>query len=135
MRLVNLDAPVLLTRALRPALERAPGQVVFLNSTAALTSTVDNAAYAGTKRSLKDFADAFRDEVNHAGVRVSSIYVGRTDTPMQETVHAHERRPYRPERLMRPEDVAHVISAAITLAKTAEIVDVTVRPLAKPAVT
>jgi short-subunit dehydrogenase len=131
MQLVNVDAPVHLTRSLLPALERVPGQVVFLNSTAALAPSVDNAAYASTKRSLKDFADAFREEVNHLGVRVSSVYVGRTDTPMQKSVHAHERRPYRPELLLRPEDVVHVIVAALGLSGGAELVDVTVRPAAK----
>lgn len=136
MRRVNLDAPVLLTQALRPALENARGQVVFVNSTAALAPSGDNAAYARTKRGLKDFADAFRDDVNHAGVRVSSIYVGRTDTPMQEAVHQHEGRPYRPELLMRPEDVVHVIVSAMSLSERAEIMDVTVRPRAKlPSVT
>jgi NADP-dependent 3-hydroxy acid dehydrogenase YdfG len=131
LRRVNLDAPVRLTRALLPALARARGQVVFLNSTAALRPSRDNRAYAETKHSLREFADRLRGEVNAAGVRVSSVYAGRTATPMQQAVHDFEGREYRVERLMRPEDVVYVIVACLTLPRTAEVIDVTVRPAAK----
>jgi NADP-dependent 3-hydroxy acid dehydrogenase YdfG len=50
---------------------------------------------------------------------------------MQEAVFKMEGRDYRPERLMQPEDVAEIILTAIALPRTAEITDISVRPLTK----
>jgi short-subunit dehydrogenase len=129
---VNLRAPFVLTRELLPALKRARGQVVFVNSSAGLaTSAPDAALYAATKHGLRAFADSLRQEVNADGVRVLTIYPGRTATPMQESVHAHEGRPYRSEALMRPEDVVTMLLAALAVGPAAEVTDISLRPLAK----
>nr|MBA2641979.1 SDR family NAD(P)-dependent oxidoreductase [Actinomycetota bacterium] len=124
-------APLQLTEVLLPALRKARGQVVFVNSSAANRPSVANAMYAATKRDLRAVADSLRDEVNPDGVRVLSVYAGRTATPMQEAVHEHEHRTYTPQLLMRPEDVTHVVLAALTLPPSAEITDVSLRPMAK----
>jgi NAD(P)-dependent dehydrogenase (short-subunit alcohol dehydrogenase family) len=129
---VNLRAPVLLTRALLPALRARRGHVVFINSTAARRPSGGAAVYAATKAALRAFADALRDEVNASGVRVTSVLLGRTATPMQEALHAAEGRPYRPERLIQPGDVAHVVLAVVTTPPTAEVTEVAVRPAVKP---
>lgn len=129
---VNLRAPFVLTRALLPALKRSRGQVVFINSSAGLPSpSPDAALYAATKHGLKAFADSLRQEVNVDGIRVATVYPGRTATPMQESVHEHEGRPYRAEYLMRSEDVVDVVLAVLALGPTAEITDVNVRPMSK----
>jgi len=123
---VNARAPELLTRALLPLLK----QVVFINSSVALRS--DAGPYADSKRALKAFADRLRDEVNPAGVRVLSVYLGRTATPMQARIYEQERRPYQPERLLQPADVAAVVVNALQLPRTAEVTEISVRPLQKP---
>jgi short-subunit dehydrogenase len=129
---VNLRAPFVLTRMLLPALERARGQVVFVNSSAGLaTSAPDAALYAATKHGLRAFADSLRQEVNADGVRVLTIYPGRTATPMQESVHEHEGRLYEPEALMRPEDVVTMLLAALTIGPSAEVTDISIRPISK----
>jgi NADP-dependent 3-hydroxy acid dehydrogenase YdfG len=63
---------------------------------------------------------------------VTSIYPGRTATPRQATLHALEGRPYRPERLMQPDDVAAMVLGALGLARTAEVTDIRIRPMLKP---
>jgi short-subunit dehydrogenase len=128
---VNLRAPFALTKVLLPALKRAQGQVVFVNSSAALRASASNAVYAATKAGLKALADGLRDEVNGDGVRVVSVFVGRAATPMQEAVHAFEGRAYRPELLLRPEDVADTILAALSLPQSGEVTDVSVRSMSK----
>jgi NADP-dependent 3-hydroxy acid dehydrogenase YdfG len=128
---VNLRAPVVLTQALLPALKRAEGQIVFINSSAALKASAANVLYAATKHGLKAIADGLRDEVNPDGVRVISVYAGRTSTPMQMSVHEHEDRQYRPELLLRPEDVVDVVLAALSVPASGEVTDVSVRPLTK----
>ena len=51
-------------------------------------------------------ADSLRDEVNPLGIRVLSVYPGRTATPMQESIFEGEGRAWTPERLLQPEDVS-----------------------------
>ena len=131
---VNLRAPVALTQALLPALKRAGGQVVFVNSSAALRASATNVLYAATKAGLRWFADGLRDQVNVDGVRVISVYVGRTATPMQEYVHEQEGRTYDPDLLLQPRDVAQALLSALAMPVTAEITDINVRPMRKPPV-
>jgi short-subunit dehydrogenase len=128
----NIRAPYLLTQALLPALRASEGQIVFINSTVGLAARATVAQYAATKHALKALADSLREEVNSQGVRVSSVYLGRTATPLQAEVHAFEGKPYTPERLMQPEDVASVVLNALLLPRGAELTDVMVRPMLKP---
>ena len=128
----NVRAPYLLTQALLPALRAREGQIVFINSTAGLAARANVAQYAATKHALKALADSLRDEVNPQGIRVTSVYPGRTATPLQAEVHALEGKPYAPERLMQPEDVASVVLNALVLPRGAELTDVMVRPMLKP---
>ena len=127
----NLRAPYVLTQGLLAALKSRPGQVLFLNSTAGLTARANVAQYAASKHALKAIADSLREEVNPAGVRVLSLFLGRTASPMQAAVHAAEGRPYHPELLMQPEDVAAVAIHALTLPRSVEVTEITMRPLQK----
>jgi short-subunit dehydrogenase len=129
---VNLRAPFLLTKGFLPLLKESRGQVVFVNSSAGLSAGVDNALYAATKRALASLAGSLRDHVNQYGVRVLSVFPGRTATPMQKAVHEAEGRPYDPASLLQPGDVADVILAALALPRTAEVTDVMMRPMRKP---
>src|SRR5579859_1621976 len=79
----NLRAPFALTQALLPTLKRRRGQIVFLNSTTGLIAGASLSQYSATKHGLKAFADSLREEVNPHGVKVLSIFLGRTATPMQ----------------------------------------------------
>ena len=125
---VNLLAPALLTHELLSPIRRAEGQVVFINSSAGLRASAENVLYSATKHGLKAIADGLREEVNKDGVRVVSVYVGRTDTPMQRLVHEHEGREYRPDLLLTTDDVVEVVLAAVEVPPTGEVTDVSVRP-------
>jgi NAD(P)-dependent dehydrogenase (short-subunit alcohol dehydrogenase family) len=127
----NLLGPYLLTQELLPLLRQRRGQVVFVNSSAGLTSRAYVGQYAATKHGLKAIADSLRDEINHDGIRVLSVFPGRTATPTQERLHEMEGRPYRPDRLLQPEDVASVTVNALCLPRTAEVTDIRIRPLMK----
>jgi NADP-dependent 3-hydroxy acid dehydrogenase YdfG len=129
---VNLRAPFLLTQVLLPMLRSRAGQIVFLNSSAGLSAGANASQYAATKHALRAIADSLRQEVNQHGIRVLSIYPGRTATQMQATVHAIEEKDYHPDRLLQPEDVAAMVVNALTIARTAEVTDIHVRSLRKP---
>jgi NAD(P)-dependent dehydrogenase (short-subunit alcohol dehydrogenase family) len=126
---VNLRAPYLLTQCLLPLLEPRQGQIVFLNSSIYQNARPLVGPYAATKYALKALADSLRSEVNPRGLRVLSIFPGRTASPMQAAVHADEGRSYQPERLLQPADVAASVVQALTLPRTAEVTDIHIRPL------
>jgi NADP-dependent 3-hydroxy acid dehydrogenase YdfG len=127
----NVRAPYLLTQSLLPALRASRGQIVFINSTVGLAARANVSQFAATQHALKAIADSLREETNPHGVRVMSVYPGRTATPRQAKIHAIEGKPYPPERLMQPEDVASVVLNALTLPRSTELTDVKVRPMLK----
>jgi NADP-dependent 3-hydroxy acid dehydrogenase YdfG len=128
----NLRAPFALTQAFLPTLKRRRGQVVFLNSTVGLVGGAALSQYSATKHALKALADSLREEVNPHGVRVLSVFLGRTATPMQAKLQKWEGKAYQPAQLIQPEQVAAVIIGALTLGPEAEITDVRIRPAIKP---
>jgi NADP-dependent 3-hydroxy acid dehydrogenase YdfG len=130
--LTNVRAPFVLTQSLLPILIERRGQIVFINSSAGLTAGINVSQYAATKHALKALADSLRAEINPDGVRVLSIYAGRTASPMQATVHEMEKKAYHPARLMQPENVAEMVVSVLGMPRTAEVTDLTVRPMAKP---
>ncbi|WP_228983853.1 SDR family oxidoreductase [Streptomyces sp. DH12] len=125
---VNLVAPAELTRLLLPQLRVSQGHVVFVNSGAGLHANADWSAYAASKHGLRALAEALRAEERPHGVRVTSVYPGRTASPMQAKVHRQEGKEYDASRLMDPESVATTILTAVDLPRDAEIQDLTVRP-------
>ncbi len=78
---VNLLAPAVLTRLCLPALRSARGTVVFVNSGAGLVAHPSWSAYAASKFGLRALADSLRAEEQEHGVRVTTVYPGRTATP------------------------------------------------------
>ncbi|WP_030272440.1 SDR family oxidoreductase [Streptomyces sp. NRRL B-24484] len=125
---VNAVAPAEITRLLLPSLRQARGHVVFVNSGAGLRADADWSAYAASKFAVRALADALRAEEHGNGVRVTTVYPGRTATPMQEKVHRQEGRAYDPAQWIAPESVATAILTAIDLPRDAELTEITVRP-------
>lgn len=126
---VNLRAPFLLTRALIPELRQRRGQVVFVNSGAGQSAKAGWSAYAVSKFGLRALADALRAELAPDGVRVTSVYPGRTATDMQAEVRRTEGQPYDPSIYVQPEDVARAIGHALAMAAPAVVEEISVRPL------
>ena len=123
---VNLVAPAALTRVALPALRAGRGTVVFVNSGAGLQAHPGWSAYAASKHGLRALADALRGE--EPDLRVTTVYPGRTATPMQEKVHRQEGREYAAADWIRPETVADAILHVLDLPRDATISDLTVRP-------
>jgi short-subunit dehydrogenase len=108
----NLLAPILLTRALLPAmLARRHGHVVNVASIVGHTGSKDEAVYAATKAGLVAFTESLRQELGGSGVGLSLVTPGVIDTRF------FERRgtPYarRWPRPITPERVADAVVTAI----------------------
>ena len=127
----NVRVPFVLTQALLPLLRLRPGQIVFINSSQGLAARANTGAYAVTQHALKALADSLRQEVNADGVRVLSLYLGRTATSRMEVLYQTEGRKYEPELLLQADDIAQVVMASLQLPRTAEITNIEIRPLIK----
>lgn len=128
---VNVRAPFLLTQTLLAGLRAVSGDIVFINSTAGLSAAANVSQYAATKYALRALADSLRHEVNSDGVRVLSVYPGRTASAMQQQLCAEEGRQYRATDFAQPQDIASVVINALELPRTAELTDLQIRPLHK----
>ncbi len=127
----NVRAPFALTQALLPILKARRGQIVFINSSSGIAAKAMSSQYDSTKHALKAIADSLRSEVNPEGVRVLSVYLGRTASDMQAQLHKAQGKPYRPQFLLQTSDVASVILNALALPRTAEVTDIHIRPMMK----
>ncbi|MBL7497827.1 SDR family NAD(P)-dependent oxidoreductase [Frankia sp. CNm7] len=125
---VNVRAPYVLTQLLLPDLLRTRGDIVFVNSTQGLSASGGVGQYAATKHALRAAADSLRAELGDTGMRVCTIFPGRTATPMQEKVFEGEGRPWDPASLIHPEDIAEVMTSALELPPRAAVTDITILP-------
>ena len=127
----NLRLPFALTQALLPLLKVRPGQIVFINSSQGLVAKASTGLFAATQHALKALADSLRQEINADGIRVLSVYLGRTATPRMKSLYEADGREYQPELLLQAEDIAQVVMASLQMPRTAEITNVEIRPLIK----
>ncbi|HET9499963.1 MAG TPA: SDR family oxidoreductase [Marmoricola sp.] len=125
---VNLVAPMLLTRALLEPVRRARGTHVFVNSGSGINANPQWASYNASKFGLRGFAAALGQEEAAHGVRVSSVFPGRTATAMQQQVHEQEGKEYDATEWIRPETVAGSILRIIDLGRDATVPEVVIRP-------
>ena len=102
---------------------------MFVNSVAGLVARAGVSQYAASKHALKAIADSVREEVHADGVRVISVYPGRTATPMQESLRRMEGQPFEPARYIAPEDIASLVIGALTMPERTEVKDISIRPM------
>ncbi|HTD65677.1 MAG TPA: SDR family NAD(P)-dependent oxidoreductase [Candidatus Limnocylindria bacterium] len=117
----NVRAPFALTQALAREVIAASGAVAFINSTAGEKTHANVSQYAASKHALKALADTLRIEINPHHVRVLSVMLGRTATPMQEEVCRLEGSVYEPSKFLQPPDVARAVVGALTIPSRAEV--------------
>jgi NADP-dependent 3-hydroxy acid dehydrogenase YdfG len=128
----NVRSPFLLTQLLIPALRASAGQIVFVNSSMGLDTRAGIGQFAATKHALRALAETLRAELNPEGIRVLNVYPGRTATARQRRIFRKEGRPFEPERLLQPEDIAAIVLQSLELPRTAEVTDIRIRPMLKP---
>ena len=127
----NLRGHYAMIQTMLPMLKKSQGQIVFINSSAGLRTPAGAGQFSATQHAFRAIADSLRDEVNADGVRVLSVYPGRTATPRIAKLFEKEGKPYRPELLMQAEDVAEMVAHALCLPRTAEVTDISIRPMQK----
>jgi NADP-dependent 3-hydroxy acid dehydrogenase YdfG len=123
---VNVFGPVELTQALLPALRQSRGHVVFINSGAGRIASSGMASYSASKFALRAFADSLR--ADEPGLRVTTIYPGRTDTDMQRELVAYEGGDYDAAKFLKPETVAAAVASAVATPRDGHLHEVILRP-------
>jgi NADP-dependent 3-hydroxy acid dehydrogenase YdfG len=123
---VNVFGAVSLTITLLPALRRARGQVVFINSGTGRRASPTMASYSASKFALRAFADSLRED--EPELRVTTVYPGRTDSDMQRELVAFEGGEYDPAAYLQPETVAAIVANAVATPPDGHVHEVVLRP-------
>jgi NADP-dependent 3-hydroxy acid dehydrogenase YdfG len=124
---VNVRAPYLLTHGLTPLLARGAGQVIFVNSSVVRSPGQGVAVFKATQHAVQGLADSLRQDLNRRGIRVTSVFPGRTATPRMRRIYAREGRRYQPALLLKPRHVGQVVLALMQLPQPVEVTDVHLR--------
>jgi NADP-dependent 3-hydroxy acid dehydrogenase YdfG len=122
---VNVIGAVALTQALLPALRRAKGQVILVNSGAGRNVLAGMASYSASKFALRAFADSLRAE--EPTLRVTSVYPGRIATVMQRKLVGFEGGKYDPKHFLRPETVARAIADIVATPPDGHVHEIVIR--------
>jgi NADP-dependent 3-hydroxy acid dehydrogenase YdfG len=127
----NVFAVAELTRRALPALRASRGIVVAINSGSGFVSGPGGGVYGASKFALRAFTDALREEERAAGVRVSSVHPGRTDSDMQRALTAKLGQEYDTDYYLAPSDVADAVRTVVDLPERGAIETLSVRPTRK----
>ena len=127
----NVRANYRMVQNLLPLLRKRPGQVVFINSSVGLSARPNVGQFSATQHALRALTNALRAEINPDGIRVLSVYPGRVATPRQEKLYTKQGSDYKPQLLVQAEDIASVVLNALLLPRSAEVTEISIRPLAK----
>lgn len=123
---VNLRSVYQITQFLLSSLKDSKGTILFLNSTAGLDAWENLSQYAATKHALRAMATSLRKELKGFCVKVTSLFCGSTDTPMQETVQMARNNIYDSKKFMNPEEVGKIIVSILKLPNEVMISELTV---------
>ena len=103
---VNLRAPYLLTQGLLPALTRGRGQIVFVNSSVYGNARAGMTGYAASKYALKASPTRCAPRSMTAACACSASFPAAPPAACRPRSTPPRARPYRPEALLQPGDIA-----------------------------
>jgi 3-oxoacyl-[acyl-carrier protein] reductase len=122
----NLRSLFLVTQAVLPGMKAAGrGDIVNVASLAGRNGFVGGTAYVASKHAVLGFSKALMLEERKNGIRVIAICPGSVATGM---LAGQPMLPSNAEKILRPEDVADTILAAISLPGRALVSELDIRP-------
>ncbi len=123
----NLRGVYYTIRAFAPMMiSAARGHIINISSIAAKNPLPNGAAYAASKWGLNGLSYSVAEELRGHNIRVVVICPGSVDTELSP--HAGKD----PRKMLRPEDVAHVVEMLVTQAPQSFASEVILRPTQKP---
>jgi len=122
---VNLYSAYYLTRKLLPGMmQRKTGHIFTLCSIASLKAYANGGAYSISKFALLGMTKNLREEMKPYNIKVTAIIPGAVYTDSWASSGV------KPERLMKPADIAELVHAATQLSPQACVEEIVVRPQA-----
>lgn len=125
---INVKIPFLLTQKFLPNIIKAKGIVVFINSTAGLDPKEYLSQYSASKHALKALSKSLHKELLKDGVKISNLYLGATNTPMQEEIQKKKGNVYKKEKLINTDDIAEFLILILKKSNSLTIPDITFLP-------
>lgn len=129
---VNVFGVADLTRALLPALRKANGIVVMMNSGSGTFTYPNGSVYCASKFALRAMTDVLREEERANGVRVTSIHPGFVSTDMGRGLREQQGRQGGDDTYVTAEEIAAAVRFAVDTPANAQVETVSVRPMQKP---
>ena len=122
----NLRGLYLVTRAILPGMRRRrEGTIVNVASLAGRNGFAGGTAYTASKHAVLGFGRSLMLELRKEGIRVITVCPGSVDTGL---LRDQPMLPSKPERILRPEDVADTILHAVELPGRAMVSELDIRP-------
>ena len=123
----NLRGVFYTIRAFAPIMIRqGGGHIVNISSLAGKNPLPNGAAYAASKWGLNGLSYAVAEELRGKNVRVSVVCPGSVDT--SEGWHHGKNS----NKMLKPDDIAHVVGMLATQAPQSFVSEVLIRPTQKP---
>jgi 3-oxoacyl-[acyl-carrier protein] reductase len=123
----NLRGVFYCIRAFAPIMTRqGGGHIVNISSLAGKNALPNGAAYAASKWGLNGLSYSVAEELRTKNIRVSVVCPGSVDTDLGP--HAGKNA----AKMLKPDDVAHVIGMLVTQAPQSFVSEVLIRPTQKP---
>jgi len=123
----NLRGVYYCIRSFAPMMVRAKnGHIINISSLAGKNPLPNGAAYAASNWGLNGLSYSVAEELRGHNIRVSVVCPGSVDTELSP--HAGKDS----KKMLRPEDVAHVVAMLVTQAPQSFVSEILLRPTMKP---
>jgi 3-oxoacyl-[acyl-carrier protein] reductase len=123
----NLRGVFYCTRSFAPMMIHAKaGHIINISSLAGKNALPKGAAYAASKWGLNGLSYSIAEELRSYNIRVSVVCPGSVDTELGP----HTGKD--PNKMLRPEDVGHVVEMLVTQKPQSFVSEVLLRPTQKP---
>jgi 3-oxoacyl-[acyl-carrier protein] reductase len=121
----NVRGLFLVTKAVLPAMRQQGGTIINMASLAGRNGFVGGTAYCASKHAVLGFSRALMLEVRADDIRVIALCPGSVDTPLMSNQDMFQPDP---DRILKPEDVAQVVSDVLSLRPGAMVSELDLRP-------
>jgi len=123
----NLRGVFYCIRAFAPIMtSQGSGHIVNISSLAGKNALPNGAAYAASKWGLNGLSYSVAEELRTKNIRVSVVCPGSVDTDLGPHVGKNAAK------MLKPDDVAHVVGMLVTQAPQSFVSEVLIRPTQKP---
>jgi NAD(P)-dependent dehydrogenase (short-subunit alcohol dehydrogenase family) len=124
----NLRGVYYVSRVIIPLMiKTGAGHIINISSLAGKNPLPRGAAYAASKWGLNGLSYSMAEELRGHNIRVSVVCPGSVNTDFGQRRSGRDA-----EKMLKPEDVAHVVATLVTQAPQSFISEVLIRPTIKP---